>query len=199
MLNLFTALCEDLLKGLLLKTERLILRPLKMSDADDVFEYDRQYDVVKYMYVLSVNKGEEISFEQVKTYIASVEDEWKKENPDFFEFAIQFGEEKKVIGNICLFFNEDRTEGEFGWVLNPAFQKKGFVTEAAAELMKYAFSLPEIKRLTAACDERNERSRKVMERLGMKVLLEHQFRRYPNTGEESTEMRLYIDKTGGRA
>ena len=36
------------------KTERLILRPLKLSDFDDVWEYDSDYEVVKYMYELQI-------------------------------------------------------------------------------------------------------------------------------------------------
>ena len=200
-LNLFIIYSEnkeDMEKSVF-KTERLILRPLKLSDFDDVWEYDSDYEVVKYMYELSVRPGEVMEKQESKDYLSSVEEEWKKENPDFCEFAIELADSasgengrNKVIGNICLFIDKDRVNGEFGWMLNRKYQNKGYATEAAECLKNIAFNELGFKSLRAHCDERNKASRRVMEKLGMSLVWEHGYRKYPRTGEESTELLMEV-------
>lgn len=43
---------------LILETSRLLLRPLSAKDIEEAYEYNSDYEVVKYMYELSVKSGE---------------------------------------------------------------------------------------------------------------------------------------------
>ena len=210
------------MKNYIFYTERLILRPLSLKDIEDVWEYDSDYEVIKYMYELSVKPEEKIQYKKTEDYLSLVENEWKKETPDFYEFAIELNQipknfrevkelenikdlklsdeseieknsrKTKVIGNICLFVDYEKCEAEFGWMLNRKFHKKGYATEAALFLKTFAFETLHLKKLVARCDERNLASRHVMEKLGMTLIWEHGYRKYPHTGEESTELMMEV-------
>lgn len=57
---------------------------------------------------------------------------------------------------------------EIGWRLAPSYWGKGFATEAAREVMRYAFSELQLDELVSFTAVGNKRSFKLMERLGMK-------------------------------
>ena len=59
-------------------------------------------------------------------------------------------------------------QGEVGWHLNPAYHGHGFATEAATALLEFGFLELDWHRIVARCYEGNERSYRLMERLGMR-------------------------------
>ena len=61
------------------------------------------------------------------------------------------------------------------------------------KLKQFAFNTIKVKKIIARCDERNNPSRRVMEKIGLKLLWQNGCRRYPNTGEESTEAMYFIE------
>lgn len=178
---------------LILETSRLLLRPLSAKDIEEIYEYNSDYEVVKYMYELSVKSGEVFPKERTLEFLCGCDQEWKKEKPSFYEFAVIEKESRKLIGNICAYLNEDGTECEFGWSFNRKYHGKGYCTEAALKLKQFAFNTIKVKKIIARCDERNNPSRRVMEKIGLKLLWQNGFRRYPNTGEESTEAMYFIE------
>jgi [ribosomal protein S5]-alanine N-acetyltransferase len=58
-------------------------------------------------------------------------------------------------------------EYEIGWAVQPQDWSKGFATEAAAMLLKVAFSRLNAHRVIALCQPENGASARVMEKLGM--------------------------------
>ncbi len=59
-------------------------------------------------------------------------------------------------------------EAEIGWGFDPAHQGHGYATEAAAELVRACFQDLGVRRITAGAFADNDRSLRVMERLGMR-------------------------------
>lgn len=59
-------------------------------------------------------------------------------------------------------------EAEVGWGFDPAYQGHGYATEAAAELVRACFEDLGVRRITAGAFAENDRSLRVMERLGMR-------------------------------
>ncbi len=57
---------------------------------------------------------------------------------------------------------------EVGWRLARRFWGHGFATEAAAEAIAFGFTQRNLREIVSFTAARNERSRKVMERLGMR-------------------------------
>jgi RimJ/RimL family protein N-acetyltransferase len=59
-------------------------------------------------------------------------------------------------------------QGELGWTFDPAFGGKGYATEAVRALIDLSFGPLALRRLHADCFFDNERSWRLMERLGMR-------------------------------
>jgi RimJ/RimL family protein N-acetyltransferase len=60
------------------------------------------------------------------------------------------------------------TVAEIGWAFDPAVQGRGLATEAAERLLALCFDELGLRRVTAGCFLGNERSWRLMERLGMR-------------------------------
>ena len=148
-----------------LHTSRLTLRPLSTNDLSTTHKYATNLDVTKYMIYLPNH-----SIEETLGFLQQCEAEWNKDQPDDYEFAICL--DGKHIGAISL-SRVNQITYEFGWILDSVYQGRGFVTESAQELVRFAKSLG-AKELIAHCDTRNVASRRVMEKLGMKLVLEQE-------------------------
>ena len=74
----------------------------------------------------------------------------------------------KMIGT-CGFtaFNCTSDSAEVGYVLNPEYWGKGIATEALTRVLQFAFEELKLNRVEARFMEDNERSRRVMEHVGM--------------------------------
>ncbi|ODM28110.1 GCN5 family acetyltransferase [Clostridium sp. Bc-iso-3] len=105
------------------------------------------------------------SIEETRSFLASVSAQWQKEEPSYYEFAILY--DSIHIGAVCVYLNEDKTEGELGWILNKKYWGKGFATEAALAIKEFAMKQLKVKKLVAHCDCRNLNSVHVMERIGL--------------------------------
>ena len=135
-----------------IRTKRLTLRPFQKGDAQDLYEYLSDPEVVR--------------FEPYRPYTlesCGQEAENRSTNPAFI--AVVLGD--KVIGNVYLAKQNDYT-WEVGWVFNRAFQHHGYATEAAHAAMDWAFWQQSAHRIIAMCDPCNPASWKLMERLGMR-------------------------------
>lgn len=146
-----------------LTTSRLTLRPLSTKDLSTTHKYASDLDVTKYMYYLP-----NLKIDDSLAFLQDVEVEWNKDKPEFYEFAICLDGEH--VGAVSLSHIED-DRYELGWILNKQYQGYGYATEAAQELVILARTLG-AKQIIAHCDTRNVASRRVMEKLGMKFVLE---------------------------
>ena len=164
-----------------IKTDRLILRPLNISDLETAHVYASDAENTTYMMRLPNAAKEETA-----QFLTRVTDEWKKENPSFYEFAICM--DTLHIGAISIALNEERTEGELGWILNKKFWGRGYATEAAIAIKEFAIDKLRVNRLTANCDRRNSSSYKLMERIGLVLEKNNGTRTYPKTLETAGEL-----------
>lgn len=164
-----------------LKTNRLTLRPLNIGDLSTVHTYASDIENTKYMMNLPNDTIEETS-----QFLTGVTNEWKKETPSFYEFAIML--DGKQIGAVSVSLNEQRTEGELGWILNKNYWGKGYGTEAAMVVKDFAINDLRVFTLVAHCDYRNSASRKVMERIGLTLITDNNLRQYAKTAETAREL-----------
>ncbi|MCB0032685.1 MAG: GNAT family N-acetyltransferase, partial [Anaerolineales bacterium] len=145
-------------------TKRLKLRPLTMSDLDDVYEYHRQPEVVRYMYWEPKTRLEtKAKLEQNMTHM-----QFTGEGSSLV-LAVELPEPETVIGEMTLFWrSEKHQQGELGCVFNPVYHGRGYATEAAAAILSLGFDYLDLHRIYGRCDARNVGSYKLMERLGMR-------------------------------
>jgi len=168
---------------LVIETERLILRPLRMSDVDDLYEYQSDAKIVRYI------PWEERSREQVTHFLGKALNTSKNEHRDEGDFIVLAWELKdlsgdsryekttslenyrpgKVIGqsNTSLKSTNDQL-ADIGWVTHPDYHRQGFAHEATRALMKYVFDNFPVHRIIAEIDTRNPESAKLAEKLGMR-------------------------------
>ena len=145
-----------------IKTKRLTLFPITLSDVESTYKYSSDKENIKLMVFLPHD-----SIEETKEYLSECERQWKSKSPDFLEFAVKL--DGVHIGGMTLYFLNEGKTGELGWVIGKEYQNKGYVTEAAKALIKYAEEKFGILHIIAQCDSENHASCRVAEKLGMKL------------------------------
>ncbi len=145
------------------QTERLIVRRWQMKDYRDYFEFVSIPDVSKYL-----NFQPYKTLNQAKERIANMIAAYETE-PVKADFAIVLKAENKVIGSVAINSFKPSADGVvgIGYMLNPKYQGKGYVTEAVVGLFKYIKQNNIAKRIEATYDVENVKSGNVMKRAGM--------------------------------
>lgn len=76
------------------------------------------------------------TIEETIRFLTKVTNEWDKENPSFYEFAIVL--DAQHVGAMSVSLNGDRTEDELGWILNKQYWGKGYTVEAAIAIRDFS-------------------------------------------------------------
>lgn len=162
-------------------TERLTLKPMNMTYLHSTFEYAGCLENTKFMMFLPYD-----SIGETEELIRDSEKQWQSEKPNYCEFAIIA--ENRHIGGITLYFTDDRTVAELGWLLHRDFWNRGYTTEAAIAMLDYAKNTWGVKRVIACCDSENPGSYRVMEKIGMKFVSLSGGRKNRSSDEERKEL-----------
>ena len=136
-----------------IRTKRLVLRPFRESDYDDLFEFLSQLEDDEFEGYPGITY--ENGREHLKYRIGSEE-----------FFAIELTDTGKVIGNIS-FGNRDFEAKEAGYIINKKYQQKGYAAEALSAVIRNAFETG-THRVYAECDPQNIPSWKLLEKVGLK-------------------------------
>lgn len=159
-----------------IKTERLVLRPLNINDLESVHEYASDKENTRFMMMLPND-----TIEESLQYLTEASVQWEKDSPEAYEFAITLDD--KQIGAITVYIHDEGASAELGWIINKRYWKKGYAVEASAAIRDFAFEKLKISRLFAMCDARNKNSYRLMEKIGLKLEEGDETRTYPKTGE----------------
>lgn len=142
------------------RSERIYLRPLRIEDAVDVFDYAKDPDVKRYIGWPLMKTLEETT-EFLKTLI-----ERHEAKTHVYASVVEAGTEK-VIGTLMLFnFDWDAKHGEIGYVFHKNVWGKGYCTEASKWFIEHAFETLELRKIFARVVSQNEGSSKVLLKSG---------------------------------
>lgn len=141
-----------------LETERLLLRPVTLADAEEMFEYGSDEETVTF--VFPRHQTIKDTKESIATYFMS---------SPFGKYGIELKATGRLIGTIDLRVEDHHNNGEIGYTLNKAFWGHGYTPEAAKKLLALGFEDLKLMRIFAAHDIDNPQSGQVMEKLGMKI------------------------------
>lgn len=156
----------------IIKTERLVLRPIRESDYNDVFEFASKEEVAKYV-SWNTHKSKEDSKALCKMWASQYE------NGERYHWAITMG--GKMIGNIeVVKIVNDCTY--LGWQVDSALWNKGIMTEAASAVRDFLFNEVGFSALYATYITENIGSGRVMQKIGMKPITAEEY--YINLEEE---------------
>lgn len=151
---------------LIIETERLILRPLRLSDVDDLYEYQSHPEIVRY--IPWPERTREQVIEALEKHAPNSKSELK-EDGDYILLAWELKDSGKVIGQSNAGYESSRDQlADIGWVTHQDFQRQGFAFEATKALMAHIFSSSPVHRIIANIDTRNPESAKLAEKLGMR-------------------------------
>lgn len=147
-----------------LHTERLILRPFDLSDAETFSTYRSDPEVARYQ-----GWDAPYSLIQAQEFIQSMRDVHPGAPGEWLQLAIQLKSSGQVIGD-CAFagLKDVPHQAEIGFSLARAYQGHGYATEAVRRLLAYLFTTFAFHRIRAICDEENLSSARVLERVGMR-------------------------------
>jgi len=147
-----------------LETERLVLRPFSISDAESMFRnWANDPKVVHFMPYDVCN-----TIEETKSRINEWMVYFKETAPNSAVFAIELKDSNEVIGTID-FAETDREarSAEVGYQLGKLWWGNGYATEALRAVIKYVFEKVGLNRLWASYDPRNSNSGKVLQKAEM--------------------------------
>lgn len=145
----------------IIETPRLILRKLLKNDSEDMYEYSSNREVTRYLLW-----EPHLSETYTRKYLVYLQGRYRA--GDFYDWGVIYKKANKMIGT-CGFtrFNFDSNSAEVGYVLNPAFWGYGIAPEAVLAVMRFGFVNLGLHRIEAKYMIGNDRSRRVMEKLGM--------------------------------
>lgn len=144
-----------------IRTRRLVLRPHREADAEQLRQIYSRPDVA--VYLLDEPWTEETAREKVSERILRTDLDGESG-----ALAIVIEHEQAVIGDVSLRFTDrERRVAEIGWVLDPEHGGKGFATEAVCAVLDLAFDHYRVHRVAAQMDGRNTASAKLAARAGM--------------------------------
>ncbi|MCZ4345919.1 GNAT family protein [Devosia neptuniae] len=147
-----------------ISTERLRLRPFTRGDVDGVFAYRRREDVARYLFDVPLSREECALAIQQRIGQVALEAEG-----DRIVLAVELASNAALVGEVSLIWRSvDARQGEVGWIFDPAYQGRGYATEAANAMLDLGFGRGDLHRISARCDVRNEASWRLMARLGMR-------------------------------
>lgn len=150
------------MRGKAFETERLVLRPFRMADASDMFEYASDSEVCRFL-----NWGPYADPNQALDWINA---KLNRQNPSDILLGIEEKTLRKLIGAVRIYHIDDPAgTAEISYVLNSRYQGRGYMTEAVSRLIDLCFEDLGISRVVAYCARENKNSLDLMLRVGMHV------------------------------
>ncbi|MCC6904498.1 MAG: GNAT family N-acetyltransferase [Anaerolineae bacterium] len=144
-----------------LETERLVLRKVTLSDAEDLYEYASDPEVSRYLPWRPHQSIEDSR--QFLTMIAGAYD-----RAELAPWGLQHKEDRKFIGTITFHdWSIPDARAEIGYALSRSYWGKGLMTEAGRAVVTFGFTVMELNRIQARCIVENVGSSRVMEKIGM--------------------------------
>jgi [ribosomal protein S5]-alanine N-acetyltransferase len=143
-----------------LRTERLILRPLRQVDANELFAIFSDARVSRYLSHppwTHIDSAHELIARTIESVNAG----------KYAYFGIEQMQDGRLIGE-CSLFNlmPQCRRAEVGYTLAHEAWGKGYIGEALVTLLEFGFTQLELNRVEADVDPRNVASARALERLG---------------------------------
>jgi len=147
---------------IILETKRLILRQFTQADVEAMHRIFSDMETMKFW-------PQPFSLEATQKWIGRAIESYEKFG--FGRYAIVLKEDGTLIGD-CGFIRLDINgvpENDLGYILFKEFWGKGFATEAASACLKYGIDNLHFQRVVANMETRHVDSKKVAEKIGMKL------------------------------
>jgi len=143
-----------------IKSERLLLRPLKLSDASRIQELANNPNISKMTRSVPYPYNESMA---VKWIAATLQ---MAKSKTCLALAVYSVNEKNIIGTVGI-AEIKNSEAVLGYWIGERYWGQGYCTEAVKSLLDYAFATLGLNKITAEHISSNAASGKVMRKAGM--------------------------------
>ncbi len=144
-----------------IEAARLHLRRLTMRDAQDIFAYSRDPLVAEHV-LWEAHRN----VLETRGYVRYMIRKYRYGEPS--SWGICLNTDDVVIGTIgFMWISPENAAAEVGYSLSRAHWNKGYMTEALAAILRYAFVEMELNRVEAMFETTNPASGAVMRKCGM--------------------------------
>lgn len=168
-------------------TERLHLRPLAMTDADDLLPLHQDPAMMRYL------DGRTYGPDESRTWLQWHVDMWDLTGYGFW--AVELRPEGRFVGWLGVTKVWEPQDllpsSELGWAIERAYWGQGLATEGAHRALEFAFGPLGLDRVIARYHSDNPASGRVMEKIGMRF-----WRADPYPGVPSATTRIYEKLAG---
>lgn len=145
-----------------IETDRLVLRPILLTDAQSLYELVSDKEVLNYLAGIPEYTGVETAVNYIQNILIK-----QYLNKDFYDWAVVLKSENKMIGRISVYKQDDyRRMADLVWYLNPTYRNKGYITEGVKAVINHLFTIG-FERIEAFANIENRASTKVMAKVGM--------------------------------
>lgn len=162
-----------------IETERIIMRPVELGDAEDIFEYAQDEETGP-----RAGWPPHKNIEETKQII----NKWTAPDCKEINFAIIYKPDNKVIGTMGYTRKERNNKNtivqdlikngkklvEVGNVISKTYWGRGLSTECLKAMLDYLFTNEDIDMVITCHAEPNIGSSKVQDKCGMKIIGSHQ-------------------------
>ena len=143
------------------ETQRLVMRRIRVSDYSDMYEYSSDFEVTKYL-TWYPHKN----IDETREYAEYLQKRYN--DGKFFDWGLEYKDSRKFIGT-CGFttINLNANQAEVGYVIARNYWGHGLIPEALRLVMDFGFNCLGFDKIEARFLDGNERSCKVMKKMGM--------------------------------
>lgn len=147
----------------ILTTRRLTLRPLRESDANEIFTLRSDEEINKY-----VDRQRSKTLDDALDFIKIISPKTQESNLKYWAITIKGHD--TLIGTICLFDeSQDHKKCEIGFELLNEFQGQGIMYEAANSVIEYGFQTLGFDAIKAHTHKENQKSIALLHKLNFNL------------------------------
>ncbi len=146
-----------------LETSRLILRPLTIADAENIYAYAKNPNVSRFT-LWEPHASAKDSLCYINDYAFRY---YQEGIPEPFGVELK-SEPGRVIGTAgCRWVSMEAKSMELAYALDEQYWGKGLMPEACQAVIDYCFTAFSLKRIQGRCKKENLASARIMQKIGM--------------------------------
>ncbi|MGI4020060.1 MAG: GNAT family N-acetyltransferase [Janthinobacterium lividum] len=149
--------------AILIETPRLLLKEMSQADVQNLFDLNRDLEVMRYTGDKSFN-----NINEALNYVENYQHIYQKYG--YGRLSLFNKETNEYLGWCGLKYLDQKNETDLGYRLKKRFWEKGFATEAASACLKDGFSRLQLSQIFATAMKENIPSINIFKKLGLKYL-----------------------------
>ena len=167
------------------ETKRLWLRAFCHEDLDLILRLYTDPEILHY------TPFDTLSLEAARHHLVQIVRDWELDPQQSFEFAMIRREDGEPIGRCHILIDPETDTGMIGWLLLKEHWGQHYASESGEALVHCCFETLGLHRVNAVCNPDNMASRRVLERLGLRLEAHYRKKcRYQKNGIISWEDEL---------